>query len=399
MKIGIIVRKLNMRGGVGRQALSLAFELKRLGQEIKVYTFLYNNPFPELGEGLDVFALHPSEHLATRGNFGIFKEDRMARALAWHIDPGLDILNPHDNIANHVAYHFKKNIKNIPSVWQMNEFPTMRWPLSLLGWDEDAEFHDIPKKALLARKLSIMAKTIYENKFIKKQDGITIFDSFHRDMLEKYSGRDAVIVQSGVDQERFPFILREAPSPREELRILSAGNLISYRRFEDIIAALPSLLASGLNPFLTILGDSTPDKKYLEKLKELAQRMGVEKRVSFYGDYGYEVWHEYLKKSHIFVFPHLQSQSLTAYESILAGLPTIVAAMPGTYETLQHREAAYIVKPKSPAEISSGIKEITSNPELYQKLSKEGSDFIRKNFSWERYGREMLEVFKRHYKK
>ena len=45
MKIGIIVRKLNMRGGVGRQALSLAFELKRLGQEIKVYTFLYNNPF------------------------------------------------------------------------------------------------------------------------------------------------------------------------------------------------------------------------------------------------------------------------------------------------------------------------------------------------------------------
>ena len=158
MKIGIIVRKLNMRGGIQRQALSLAFELKRLGEEVKIYTFSYNNSFPELGEELDVFSLPQSEHLATGGNFGIFKEDRMAKALARHIDPDLDILNPHDNIAHHVTHYFKKNIKNIPSVWQMNEFPTMRWPLELLGWDEDPSFHNIPRKSILARKLSIKIK-------------------------------------------------------------------------------------------------------------------------------------------------------------------------------------------------------------------------------------------------
>ena len=50
MKIAIMVRKLNVRGGVQRHALSLARELALEGDDVTLYTFLYDKekyrPYP-----------------------------------------------------------------------------------------------------------------------------------------------------------------------------------------------------------------------------------------------------------------------------------------------------------------------------------------------------------------
>jgi len=61
MKIAIIVKKLNIKGGTQRQALSLAKELKKLGHEIKLYTFFYSNEncYADLLEGFEVIVLPP----------------------------------------------------------------------------------------------------------------------------------------------------------------------------------------------------------------------------------------------------------------------------------------------------------------------------------------------------
>ncbi|MEK7541994.1 MAG: glycosyltransferase family 1 protein, partial [Patescibacteria group bacterium] len=59
MKIAMIVRRLNVRGGTQRQALELARELQRRGHRIRIYTFVYSREdcFGDLLEGLAVLPL------------------------------------------------------------------------------------------------------------------------------------------------------------------------------------------------------------------------------------------------------------------------------------------------------------------------------------------------------
>ena len=42
MNIAIIIRRLNVKGGAQRQALSLARELKNMGHNVALYTFFYD---------------------------------------------------------------------------------------------------------------------------------------------------------------------------------------------------------------------------------------------------------------------------------------------------------------------------------------------------------------------
>ena len=142
MKIAIIVRRLDVKGGTQRQALSLASELVRRGHSVKLYAFFYSKErcYPDLLKHLSVTALpeeasRPSKHSWLnkmpllryfRTLLVIRHETRSAKALAFLIDPDVDILNPHDRVAHRVAYFFKKYIKAVPSVWNTNDTHSMR---------------------------------------------------------------------------------------------------------------------------------------------------------------------------------------------------------------------------------------------------------------------------------
>lgn len=395
MRIAIIVRKLNMTGGVQRQALSLAREIVNMGHNVKLYTFSYDreNCFPEIIGHMEVIELPKAKYLPTAGFFGFLNENKMAKDLALLMDKDFDILHPHDNVAYHVAYYYKKLVKNIPSVWQMNELLSMRWPPELLKFVEDPKFHDIPWRPYFLKKAVILFKIAYEKSFIKAQNAITVFDTFHQNLLKRYTGCDSFIVPSGIEVEKFPFFLHNPPQKEEKIKLLSSGVFLSYRRYEDIFYAMQKLVGQGYDLHLTILSDYSTDKKYYRLLNELCQKLGLKERVLFFGKYSDQELLDFFAKSHIFVFPHLQSQALSAYEAMVAGLPVIVAPMPGTYETLVHKKNALFFTPKDVDGLAQAIKELIDNKQLYLQISKQGAQSIRDNFSWADYTKRMLVIF------
>ncbi len=396
MKIGMIFRKLNVKGGVQRQGLSLAKELHQRGHKIIIYTFNYSseNCFSELINDIPIVELPKKFHRSTSGFFGFFNESRMAKDLAFFIDKNLDILNPHDNVAHQVAYYFKKNIKNIPSVWQMNELPTMRWPLNLLKYTEDPKFHDIPKKPYFIKKMVILIKTYWENFFIRKQDAITVFDKFHQKLLQRYSGCKSYVVPSGIEINHFNFLKHELPLKNEKIMLLSSGILMPYRRYEDIFFAIRKLIDDGLNPYLTIFGDYDTDKKYFLALNELTNILKISNRIKFIGRYPDESLREAFVKNHVFVYPHLQSQGLAVYEAMASGLPCVVTPLCGTYETLTDKKDVMFAEPKNPDSLAKTIKNLCENPELYQQISEQGRKTIEK-FSWKKYADDMLVIMEK----
>ena len=396
MKIGIIVRRLNTKGGVQRQALSLANELHQRGHKILIYTFNYSpeNCFPELVGNVPIIELPKEKNLPTAGFFGFLNENKMAKELAFLIDRNLDILHPHDNVAYKVAYYFKKYIKNIPSIWQMNEFPTMRWPLELLKYTGDQKFHDIPKKPYFIKKAVILIKTHYENFFIKKQNAITVFDKFHQKLLKRYGGCESYVVPSGIDVNHFNFQKHEPPKKGEKILLLSSGIFMSYRRYEDIFFAMEKLVNSGFNLYLTIFGDYETNKKYFRTLNELANSLKITDRIKFFGRYPDKTLEEAFAKSHIFIYPHLQSQGLAVYEAMACGLPCVVTPLCETYETLTDKKDVMFAEPKNPNSLAQAIRNLCENPKLYCQISEQGRKTVEK-FSWKKYADGILEIMEK----
>src|SRR5438045_1660779 len=122
MKVAVIVRRLNVTGGLQRLALECAHYLKRSGHEVTVYAFVHDpeQGFKELFQGLHIVSLDSRSY---RSKFPLFSyisqlrsDARNSKLLAAKIDSDTDILNPHGEAAFKVARYYKKNTRNIPAV-------------------------------------------------------------------------------------------------------------------------------------------------------------------------------------------------------------------------------------------------------------------------------------------
>ncbi len=373
MKIAIIIRKLNVRGGAQRQALSLARELKTMGHSAALYTFLYDKEkcYTDLLNDMEVVSLG-------------YADPQKLSAL---IDKDTDILNPHDQEVYKVAYHFKKKIKNVPSVWMMNDVPSKDF-----GFWKEYQFNPLLRRSF-AKKIYHRTRDFFDRRFIGSQEQITVLDNWNRDLAKRYFKKNATVVRSGLDIEQFRYAEHQPPA-NKKIRLLATGIFFPHRRFEDVIDALPLLKNDGYDASLTIIGDYDNDKKYYRALQNQITKLKLENSVKFTG----KVSDADLTKSYqthdIFVFPnHLQTWGLAVFEAMSSGIPVILSRTTGASEVLTHRENAFLVNSKTPSEIADAVRTLADDSQFYSRIAKNARRFVEENISWKKYAECMLEVF------
>lgn len=371
MKVAIILRKLNVKGGVQRHALYLARELKKLGHKVKLYALYYSREdcYQHLLEGLEVVA-NPD-----------------AKKLASLIDKETEILNPHD-AAYKVAYYFKKSVRNVPSVWTMHDLPLRAWS----RWQR--ENLDQEYRPSIFRKIIFRLKDNYEiARFIRPQNAVVVLDSRDKEWVKKYFKKEAVIIRNGLDSDYFFYKPRTAFAGGVP-KLLMAGIFLPHRRFEDGIEAVRILGEKGCRVDLRIIGDYNNDKKYYDRILVLIKELGLMEQIRVLGRISEEELVNEYQRNDIFLFPnHLQSWGLAVFEAMACGLPVVVSRSAGASEVLADKESALLVNPKRPAEIADAVKELIDNQNLCQNLSQNGRRFVEKNISWRIVAGKMSEVF------
>ena len=403
MKIAVIVRRLDVKGGTQRQALSLANELLKRGHEVKMYAFFYSAEkcYPDLLAPFKVIALDPAiarppvfprlanipflRYLATIA--AIRHETKSAKALACFIDPDTELLNPHDRVAHRAAAFFKRRVRDVPSVWNTNDTHSMLWGVDKLA-DIDPAYDQPRWKRALYR-----LRDGYENaRYIGAQDAIVVVDEFNRGLMKNYFGRDAIVVRNGPNMDHFAY--RERTPPSAAVRLLTSGIFFPHRRFEDAIGAVKILRDEGINATLNIIGDPESDQAYAEKLRTLVAGQGLGDHIRFLGKVSEEELVRRYREDDIYLYPHhLQSDGLSPFEALASGMPIIVSRSAGAHEVVRDRETGLIVNPKDPEGIARAVRDVLEHPELYRKLSAEGAMFVRGNFSWQKYTDGMLAVY------
>ena len=398
MNIAIIVRKLNVRGGTQRLALTLARELAMRGQKVVLYTFVFDrtNCFTELLEGREVVSLGSLPQYQRRGFFpfrlffsiwGFVRENSAAKKLSRLIATDTDILNPHDQVSYRVAAYFKKRKSHVPSVWMMNDLPTKAFSF-LREKEMNPSLRMNSAKAVMVRLLDWYDYM----RFIRHQERIIVLDNRDKEWVKIFFKKDAEVIRIGIDSNAFSCVRREH-AVRKEVRLLMNGIFFPHRRFEDGINALQILIENGYDAFLTIIGDAA-DKEYAQKLRDIIARSSLEARIKLLGKVSQEALQSAYGEHDIFLFPsHLQSWGLAVFEAIASGCPVIVSKTAGASEVLTDGKNALLVHSKSSEEIAGAVKRLVDDPSLFQTLSRNGRLFVEEHMTWERYADHVMRVF------
>lgn len=402
MNIALIESKLNGKGGSQRQAIAYARAFQQLGHEVTLYTIHYDKEkcFSDMLDGLRVVVLPGGFQMPRAMPLGLGflnymrysrAESNAARGLAFCIDRNTDVLNAHDRVGFRVAVFYKCLVRDIPSVIMMSDILTKSWT----SWRKE-QFNPALRRGIKQRFFNWLVDRHEVQKFIMPHECMTVLDNRTRDWAKDYFGARAVVVRSGLDINNFPFTARNGCASKR-VRLLVAGIFFLHRRYEDVMSAMKLLVDQGYDATLSVVGNYTANyeyRAYHKRLRQLAENLGLENRVTFYGEVSEDTLRHAYQDHDIYISPnHLQSWGLAVFEAMASGLPVIVSRTAGASEVLHDGEDALIINPKSPEQIAHAVKRLASDPQLYIAMAHAGRKLTEERMSWEDCAKATLGVF------
>jgi glycosyltransferase involved in cell wall biosynthesis len=182
--------------------------------------------------------------------------------------------------------------------------------------------------------------------------------------------RPLEIIPSSVDLDRFR-PSEDGHEIRVRLRLEGrrvlafTGRLVPHKGLDVLLRALPALPEDVV---LLVVGRGPT----LPNLTSLAHRLRVEDRVRFCPNVSDEELPKFLRAADLFVFPsqnRLEGFGLAVAEAMAAGLPVVIADMPGVREVIEPGVEGFLVEPLLVSDLASKIRTLLDDPERRTRMS------------------------------
>jgi glycosyltransferase involved in cell wall biosynthesis len=92
---------------------------------------------------------------------------------------------------------------------------------------------------------------------------------------------------------------------------------------------------------------------------------------------------------------YVVSQPTKLYEYMAAGLPVIASNFPGWRKIVEGNQCGTCVDPSDPGAVAHAIRGILSHPEDADAMGRNGRRAVERDYSWERQGRMLTELYER----
>jgi glycosyltransferase involved in cell wall biosynthesis len=182
---------------------------------------------------------------------------------------------------------------------------------------------------------------------------------------ERWTMPDTTVAHSGVDTSLF-----EPAAERHEWtgRLLYVGRIDSRKGIEIAVRALEHMPHASL----TVVGSG--DEAYLERLRRVADEVGVGERTTFRSARRDELPTIYAQADTV-VFPVQWEEpwGLVPLEAMAVGTPVVATARGGSREFLRDGENCLVYGPaEDPASLAAAIRRFADDPALRSRLRTEG---------------------------
>jgi glycosyltransferase involved in cell wall biosynthesis len=199
-----------------------------------------------------------------------------------------------------------------------------------------------------------------------------------------------VVIPNGVDVSAYR-VDRHAcrcklSVPENQMVILFVGRYVKIKGIEHLLNAMPRILEMQ-NVHLLLVGEDLGEGR---RLSELANRLHIQKDVTFVGRVDHAQVSSYMLASDIFVLPSLsEGFPLVILEAMAAGLPIVASNVTGIREIVRDGENGYLVIPGDSGDISNKILLLLRSPETRRSMQATNLK-AAEAYSWRKVGATLL---------
>lgn len=170
-----------------------------------------------------------------------------------------------------------------------------------------------------------------------------------------------------------------------DIYLITTSRLNHKNAVDDCIRALKYLPTSVT---LLIIGVGEQE----EKLRTLAREIGMRERVKFLGFIPHAELPKFLKVSDIFVRPSRSEGFGNSFiEAMAAGIPVVATPVGGIPDFLDDHETGVFCRPDNPKSVAEAVMEIMDNPNLREKIIRQGKERAMSRYSWDVVVKDMKE--------
>lgn len=245
------------------------------------------------------------------------------------------------------------------------------------------------------------------------QDADRIIAECPQDMLDMEQFYDVPaaridIAPCGFDpQELWPVPMRLARQrlglPQHRFIVLQLGRIVPRKGIDTVIEALALLRAKhGVDALLLVVGGDTEasqaseDTPEQQRLRPLAQSLGVNGHVRFAGRKARAALRHYYSAADVFVTtPWYEPFGITPVEAMACARPVIGAAVGGIKSTVIDGETGYLVPPRDPACVAGRLALLHAKPSLARTLGEAGMQRAHAHFTWRGVAKQAAAIYEK----
>ncbi len=182
----------------------------------------------------------------------------------------------------------------------------------------------------------------------------------------------------------------EPPPAAVQWDVCYLGQLYAWKGVDTLVAAMARLPGRRL----AIMGGHQQEE--IERVRALAERLGVADRVDLLGQVAHPEVPGLLARAGVCVLPAPRrgfvearrfSSPMKLFEYAAAGRPIVASDLPNLREHLRHGENAWLVAPDDPAALAEGLRTVLADPALAGRLGRAARALACENSYEARAGR------------
>lgn len=229
---------------------------------------------------------------------------------------------------------------------------------------------------------------------LKPADLLIVNSSWTREELCKRGARNKkyIVIPPGVDLPEF----KKCPESKNsgKVQLLSVGNCVPVKRIDKLIEAIALLDKEKYH--LTIMGETTDDIKYFNKVQRMIISKGLQGNVSFVGFLkGQRKTDAYLKAD-IFVHSSMaEGYGIVLVEAMYFGLPVVACRVGAIPELIKDKINGFLVPPDDSFEFSQAINVLMEDEKLRKNMGRRNMDDCKElAYSWGQVRKIFMEKVK-----
>jgi glycosyltransferase involved in cell wall biosynthesis len=377
MKIGFVSRYFyKAKGGAENYAYSLARELVKDGNEVHVFCSDKQDK-EEIMEGIHV---HRCKEIFAIKYYFAFYPSIVKKLLSYNFD--IIHVNSFGFIQNEIAVNkYKKKNPNTKIIC------TPHGPFMAL------------QKYNLIEKIVKSLYTIILKQYIKKYDMFLEDNPYQKKWMKEEYGIDEnkiKFIPPGIDKEAFASnkSLQQKLSKKYRLNqkfvISYLGRIQKYKGIEQIIDVLPEIVRANPNLVFIAMGSDAGD---MQRLKELARQLDIEKNVIFTGHVSDKEKYALLDISEIFLFPsEWEAFGIVLIEAMAHKNAIVSTRTEGGIFLIEEGKNGFLFNYQDRKELLEKLSMLIKNRPLREKMQKNNLKKA-KDFLWRDISKKLEKIY------